>query len=228
MGGRRGAQRLDEGLRISERLGDLLARGLIVNARGWLERSCATTRGHWSSAMRPSRWPTRRRVRCGSVGPRAHRPSSARGEAARAPRARSFHGGSDGRGRAELRRCGCVGMGAATDGWRCWGPRRGLALGRPHFRRSELRPARPICTRGSPIRIGRAWRWRSPSSCSTRCASWSRESGIRDVGADVHHALAACAGARGDLVGAAALLAAGLEIAGSDGFRGVADGAGTV
>jgi hypothetical protein len=55
MGGRRGAQRLDEGLRISERLGDLLARGLIVNARGWLERSRATTRGHWSSAMRPSR-----------------------------------------------------------------------------------------------------------------------------------------------------------------------------
>jgi len=38
------------------------------------------------------------------------------------------------------------------------------------------------------------------------------------VGADVHHALAACAGARGDLAGAAALLAAGLEIAGADGF----------
>ena len=38
------------------------------------------------------------------------------------------------------------------------------------------------------------------------------------MGADVHHALAACAGARGDLAGAAALLAAGLEIAGSDGF----------
>jgi hypothetical protein len=42
--------------------------------------------------------------------------------------------------------------------------------------------------------------------------------GIRDVGADVHHALAACAEARGDLAGAAALLAAGLEVAGSDGF----------
>ena len=38
--------------------------------------------------------------------------------------------------------------------------------------------------------------------------------GIRDGGADVHDALAA----RGDLAGAAALLAAGLEVAGSDGF----------
>ena len=41
--------------------------------------------------------------------------------------------------------------------------------------------------------------------------------GIRDVGADVHHALVACAKARGDLAGAAALLAAGLEVAGRTG-----------
>ena len=34
-----GARRLDEALRISEQLGDLLARKPIVNARGWLERS---------------------------------------------------------------------------------------------------------------------------------------------------------------------------------------------
>ena len=116
-----GARRLDEALRISDQLGDPPARGLIGNARGWLERS----RGNYARALElgdeavavtgaaPSQiwldW-------AASTSSLALADLRAWPEAPQAPRARCFHGGSDGRARAELRRSGRVGMGAATDG----------------------------------------------------------------------------------------------------------------
>ena len=72
------AWRLDEALRISEQLGDLLARGLIVNARGRLERS----RGNYARALELGDEAVAVTDAVASqicsVGPRAHRPSPRR------------------------------------------------------------------------------------------------------------------------------------------------------
>jgi len=120
MGGQRGAQRLDEGLRISEQLGDPLARGLIVNARGWLSARAQLRAG--TGARRSGRRGDRRGAesdvaRSGRehIVPPLSRPARVARRRERLELAIST-ADSDGRGRAELRRCGCVGMGAATDG----------------------------------------------------------------------------------------------------------------
>ena len=219
--------RLDEALKISEQLGDMPGRGLIINARCWLERS----RGDYARALELGdeavavTGASANQIWLGWAGTtsalaladlRALPEALERLELALSTadrmdaRAQSF----DALGRlawARLQTGDIAGARAAAARW--------------DERVSEVRTppgqaylyARLAYTDRARVALALGDVELAERVLDLVRAAIARF-GIRDAGADVHHALAACAEARGDVAGATSLLAAGLEAAGPDGL----------
>ena len=222
-----GAARLDEALAISRRMGDRVSRGLILNAQCWLARC----RGDYARALQVGEesvhttsdtgtrmwlgWTTtmlgvvRADLR---VWPEALEQLESALDAADAIQARAQVFGALGSlAWVRLQAGDRTGAAAAAERWDAVVDDVRVSAGQAYLyqRQSYTDRARVAVALGDVARA---------AEILAAIREPMERFGIRDGLAAVHAGLAACAEARGDLAGAEALLARGLEAAGEDGL----------